>query len=107
MSLATIQQAAFAQLATLIPAASVSVTIDGTTGTGLISVAQDQSAAVMLGEMGSNISLVRVSKATFPDAPDRGKTIIVDGKKVTVSNVRNDSIGAFMVLEYTEQSPIE
>lgn len=99
----TVFRDALATMQTAFPNASVSVIIDETTGTGLKQTDDASSNAVNMGEMGQTSSGVRVSMATFTTPPAAGKTIVVDGDKVTVTQVREDNSGATMLITYLVQ----
>lgn len=85
---------------------SVSVSIDGTTGTGLRDTVTGASGLAELGDMGMAASVIIVSRGTFESEPTRGSTIVIDGANVTVSQVQTDPAQAVWIITYSEQQPI-
>lgn len=65
----------------------------------------NNSVLDMSGEQGNGICSVRVNKAEMTIEPGRGALITVDGNEVFVRGVRNDALGALMVIDYQKTRP--
>jgi len=81
---------------------AVSVLYDGASTTGVRGVNVEAAAMDIIGELGVEAMLVRVP-ANGISKPEKGGTIVVDGERVTVTNIRTDPVGAMYVIEYTVQ----
>ena len=59
-----------------------------------------------MGEFGQTSNIVRISSADLAE-PKRGATILIDEEEAWVTMVRTDPIDSMMVIEYTDQQPME
>ena len=82
----------------------ISVQIGTVTGTGLLVLSDGQTDFSIEGQMGTTISTVRVSAATFR-APTRGDPMKVDGQQVYVLGVRTS--GGIHVIATQDTQPVE
>ena len=105
MSLTTIFREALDAIKDEYPEITVAVIIKGKTGTGTQDVRTDAAALANEGETGESSSRVRVNADVF-DKPGRGDTITIRGKDCFALDVQTDGVGAFFIIEYSEQKPI-
>lgn len=100
MSLTSDVQDTFDKILTDHTELTVTVVINGTTGTGLRATERQATNFTDRGEEGQITAEVRVSGATFTTKPDRGATILVDGKEAVVDDASGS--GILWVIQYHE-----
>lgn len=106
MTLTTIFRDALDAIKAAHPELTVAVISGGVTGTGTKDTSLDAASLTDNGEVGATSSRVRLSAGEF-SKPAKGATITIGGEACFVLDVRTDGVGAFYVVEYQVQSPIE
>jgi len=94
-----------AQIAALAPSKVVTIVSNGQSTTGLRASQPYLMGLTEQGEQGTETSAVRVDASSLTQ-PAIGATIIVDGKKSTVTESRPDDLGALLFIAYTVQKPV-
>jgi len=88
------------------PEGTAAVVYRGETATGMRSTQMDDAALMAYGEQGASTGRVRIDASAMTE-PGRGDTILVDGQECFVMATRTDAAGALLVIDYSEQRPIE
>jgi hypothetical protein len=106
MSFVTIAASAFDNFKTAFPDAVVSVVAGSQTAQGLIWNMASNAELTASGDVGISSGNVMVKLADLNE-PAKGATIKVAGKDVFVLRARVNKAAGAMIIEYSEQRPIE
>jgi hypothetical protein len=101
MSLQSIARSAFASIKIRIPESVTAVVSNGQTAQGVKDTLRGSGSLDAAGEMGTVGGTVRVDASEITE-PELGSSILVGGHKAIVVNVRTDSAGALLAIEYQE-----
>jgi len=107
MSIASTFQDAAAKIAMML-GQSVSVRVNGITGTALQGGTRNATVVDPNGQMGSTtVSSLFLSCAIWAEKPRDSLPVTVNGKNGIISNIRLDPAGAFWTVDYQETQPVE